>query len=265
MSPLTVDDSTTTTGPPKTTPSGSNTPTPTNPGNNNNNNNNNTNNNGGGGGGGGGSNAGAIAGGVVGGVAVIGLAALGIIFLMRRRKQSPAAPPVQPAPQMGQQQPGFGPPGPGLPPAGSHQSYYGGSDPTKLAAAAGAYPHTQPTPPLQNPSPHQAYGAPPPAGYFPPAHNAQLLPGQVPDRADATSPLSNYNRMSQLPTSPSTATEQGFSSVSPGQQFGTPVTQQTGSPPPATGAAPLHEAGGTAVGQPGYNDGHHRGQMHELA
>jgi len=189
----------------------------------------------------------------VGGVAVIGLAALGIIFLMRRNKKNPP-PPIQPTPQMGQQ-PGFAP-GPN-----GHQSFYGPPDPTK----PGGYPLTQPTPPLQN----QPYGAPPPqGGYFPPP--VGLAPGQLPDRSDATSPLSNYNRVSQLVTSPSTGSGPGFPGSSPGQQFGTSPGPAGGSPPAQFGATPpppgqqVHEAGGTDVGQTPYAQGHHRGEMHEL-
>jgi hypothetical protein len=182
---------------------------------------------------------------------VISLVALGIVFLLRRRRSTPS-PTIQPTPQMAAQPPGGAFPPPGAPVNG-HQSYYGApppQDPSKMNLYG-----TQTTPPpLTNPSPAQAYGG----AYFPP-HQQGAMAVPPPDRGDAASPMSNYNRLSGVPpTTPGMEGGQQFQSVSPQTQSA--FTHQT-TPPPV-------EAGGTAVatpGQQGYGNAHHRGEMHELA
>lgn len=104
---------------------------------------------------------GPIVGGVVGGVAVIGIIALGIVFILRKKNSSApvaAAPPSQPPPTT---------PAP-------HQSFYassppppGGDDPFKHGAAATVHVNGHPPPPMTHPTPPppfaaQPYPAPPP-------------------------------------------------------------------------------------------------------
>lgn len=112
---------------------------------------------GGGGGGGGKTNAGAIAGGVVGGVAVIGLVAVAIIFILRRKKSQAAPAPVAGTPAApGMHQP---PPGWTQPPAG-YQGVY----------------------------PASPEGYKPEGGYYGQPQGQALAPGQVGDRNSSTSP-----------------------------------------------------------------------------
>ncbi len=223
-----------------------------------------------GGGGGGSSNAGAIAGGVVGGVAVIGLIALGVLFLLRHDKkkkdlsvpassmqQPPPGPPTQP-------QPGY------QPPAG-HVSYYGAPGPNKPPQGYQQQQHASysHSPPMSQPSPPQRYGQ---AYAVPPnqqAHPSTLVPGQH-TREDPSSPMSqatsyNNNRVSNMDGSvDQSAAYRHFSQQSfPGQPFqqGYPSMQQ-----PPQQPLPMHtyEAGGNAVGASDYNANHH-GQLHELS
>ena len=114
---------------------------------------------GGSGGGGGGkkTNAGAIAGGVVGGVAVIGLVAVAIIFILRRKKSqaAPAATPATPANAMHQPPPGWT-----QPPAAGYQGTY----------------------------PASPEGYKPEGAYYAQPQGQALVPGQAVDRNSSTSP-----------------------------------------------------------------------------
>lgn len=148
----------------------------------------------GGGGGGGGTktNAGAIAGGVVGGVAVIGLVAVAIIFILRRRKSQAA-----PAPAAGT---------PGTPATAMHQPPPGwAQSPTGYQ---GAYP--------ASPEGHKPEGA-----YYAQPQGQALVPGQGVDRNSSTSPGGS----TVVAGSP---TGQGFGY----QQFQGPGGQQGGQPRP---------------------------------
>ncbi|KAH8907079.1 hypothetical protein BR93DRAFT_968628 [Coniochaeta sp. PMI_546] len=172
---------------------------------------------------------GPIVGGVVGGVAVIGLIALGVVFILRRKTSSASAAP----------QPGFPSVPPGQPPStpGTHQSFYvpPPGDPAKhnSTVMVNGQPMTQtyPTPPP--PFPAQPYPAPPPemqAGYY------QAAGG-------TTQPLSagEYNHPgTAAPVSPST-TMASHPSYQPGFGQGRP--------------GQVHEIG----------DGGHRGTMSELS
>ncbi|KAJ9132250.1 hypothetical protein NKR23_g11328 [Pleurostoma richardsiae] len=210
---------------------------------------------------------GAIVGGVVGGVAVIALLILGIFFLMRRRHnggggaQLPANPqpsaPQPGQPQMVQQQP----------PAG--QALYGAAaaDPSKMGPQASYYPSP--------PAPSGPFGSPPQfqQGFFPGQEQHQQHPGATgfaaagqvpPDRHGSTSPAATsttaYERMSQLPSSPSSVSNQGWQQQHVSQQSFPGMVTQGQQPPQAV----VHEAGGNVVGRSDYNADHH-GRMHELA
>lgn len=168
---------------------------------------------------------GAIVGGVVGGIAVLGLIAFGIVFILRRRTSTPS-------PSSSHQ--GLASQPPETP--ATHQSFYvpPPGDPTKhnSTVITNGQPMTQtyPTPPP--PFPAQPYPAPAPpqdmqAGYY--------------QAADGTAPVpaGEYNTFgTAAPVSPST-TVAGHPSHQPG--FGTSKGQ-------------VHEIG----------DGGHRGTMSEL-
>lgn len=149
---------------------------------------------GGGGGGGGGkkTNAGAIAGGVVGGVAVIGLVAVAIIFILRRKKSQAA-----PAPAAGT---------PATPATAMHQPPPGWAQ--SPAGYQGAYPA----------SPE---GYKPDGTYYAQPQGQSLVPGQGVDRNSSTSPGGS----TVVAGSP---TGQGFGY----QQFQGPEGQQGGQPRP---------------------------------
>ncbi|OIW27309.1 hypothetical protein CONLIGDRAFT_715815 [Coniochaeta ligniaria NRRL 30616] len=167
---------------------------------------------------------GPIVGGAVGGVAVIGLIALGIVFLLRRKNPPAPAAPLQPG---------------GFPPAPPNQ---------QTPSTPGTQHHSFYAPPPGDPSKHngqamtQTYPTPPPP--FP----AQPYPAPVYQAAGGTTPVLsageyNNNRLSAAappttaPVSPSTTMASAHPSYQPG-----------------FGQTPVHEIG----------EGGHRGTMSEL-
>ncbi|KAI1329302.1 hypothetical protein F5Y16DRAFT_106025 [Xylariaceae sp. FL0255] len=173
---------------------------------------------------------GAIVGGVVGGVAVIVIAALGIFFLVRykKNKKEATAPPTQPM-----QQNNMGPAGNGPAPG-----------------QGGAFPPQQPTyaqqPYQHTPSPQQSYyNDQKPAGFV------GLAP--VPDRNQSASPMSTHSN----PHSPVSSMHSSWAPQTPAQQYNN--MQPAHNVPPT-----VYEAGGNAIGGPTDLNSNHHGQFHEM-
>ncbi|KAL7624340.1 hypothetical protein AAE478_005902 [Parahypoxylon ruwenzoriense] len=186
-------------------------------------------------------NVGAIVGGVVGGVAGLALIGLGIFFLIlhtNNKKRNAAAQP--PAAQMMQAPGPNGPSGPG----GYQQPYDPHLSQQYAQGAPPAYP------------PQQQYYS----DQNKPGGLAAVMPAQLPDRNDSTSPISQYtdNRQSVQPTSPTSTINSGWQQNQQ-QQPGPYPAQFSPNIPPT-----VYEAGGNAIGERDYNSNHH-GQLHEMS